>query len=159
MFPSTIDGRNGRIVISFWYYPTDLEPDVNLGGVLMWSDRIKIFHLPDGKIRFASAQTTTSSSQRMNLNAWNFVRIVQVGTDARISVNGVSQGPYANVDPIPFIGNDVLQLGADVAGAGRAPTRTAGYIGVLDHVTILHTTDPSPNCIDIKFHNYYRTGS
>ena len=141
VFPSTIDGRNGRIVISFWYYPTDLEPDVNLGGVLMWSDRIKIFHLPDGKIRFASAQTTTSSSQRMNLNAWNFVRIVQVGTDARISVNGVSQGPYANVDPIPFIGNDVLQLGADVAGAGRAPTRTAGYIGVLDHVTILHTTD------------------
>ena len=84
----------------------------------MWSDRIKIFHLPDGKIRFASTQTTTSSSQRMNLNAWNFVRIVQVGTDARISVNGVSQGPYANVDPIPFIGNDVLQLGADVAGAG-----------------------------------------
>lgn len=141
VFPSTIDGRNGRIVISFWYYPTDLEPDVNLGGVLMWSDRIKIYHLPDGKIRFASAQTTTSSSQRMNLNQWNFIRIVQNGTDARISVNGVSQGPYANVDPIPFIGGDVLQLGSDLSGQGRAPTRTVGYIGILDHITILHTTD------------------
>ena len=75
------------------------------------------------------AQTTTSSSED-NLNAWNFVRIVQVGTDARISVNGVSQGPYANVDPIPFIGNDVLQLGADVAGAGT-PTRTLDILVFL----------------------------
>ena len=141
VFPSTIDGRNGRVVISFWYYPVNLSPDPSLGGVLLWSDRIKIYHLTDGKIRFASAQTTTSSSQQMNANAWNFIRIVQVGTDARISVNGVSQGPYANVDPIPFIGNDVLRMGADVAGAGRAPTRTAGYIGVMDHLTVLHTTD------------------
>tara|TARA_B100000287_G_scaffold103431_1_gene95632 strand:- start:2200 stop:4476 length:2277 start_codon:yes stop_codon:yes gene_type:complete len=139
-FASNIDARNGRVVISFWFYPTDLNPSAN-GGAIIWSDHIKIYHLPDGKIRFASAQTTQGSSEALNLNAWNFIRIVQVGTDARISVNGVSGGPYSNVDPIPFASGDTVYIGADAAGAGRYPTVTSSYLGYVDHFTVNFTTD------------------
>lgn len=140
-FTSDVDGRNGRLVISFWIYPTVLDPDPSYGGVILWSNYLKIFHLPDGKIRFSSAQATAGSNNTLNLNQWNFVRIVQYNNQATISLNGTAYGPFSNFDPIPLRTNIPLYIGSDVNGVGISSYPTRGFVGYLDHLTINVTND------------------
>ena len=140
-FPADIDGRNGRIVISFWFYPTQLDPDPSFGGVILWSEKMKIHHLPDGKIRFSSAQASAGTNNSLNLNQWNFIRVSQYNNQATVSLNGTSYGPFLNYDPIPFHANIPVFVGSDSLGQGVLPAVTRGYVGYVDHLTVNATTD------------------
>jgi len=142
-FPSNIDGRNGRLVISCWIYPTQLDPDPDFGGCILWSEKMKIHHLPDGKIRFSSAQAQAGTNNSLILNQWNFIRVVQYNNQATVSLNGSTYGPFSNYDPIPFPANIPLYIGSDANAQGRAPAVTRGFVGYLDHLTINVTTDTS----------------
>jgi len=140
-FPSNIDARNGRVVISFWIYPTILDPDPSYGGSILWSNTLKVYHLPDGKIRFSSAQATAGTNNTLNLNQWNFVRIVQYQNQASISLNGTVHGPFSNYNPIPFPGHKPLYIGSDAQGSSVSVYPTRGFVGYFDHLTINVTSD------------------
>lgn len=143
-FPVNLDTRttaDGRTVISFWFYPTKLDPDPNFGGVLLWSNRIKIYHRTSGTVVYASGTTSVENTNPLTLNAWNFIRVEQVGNDATLSVNGNTGSDYPNADPIMFFAGARLHIGADTNGAGKLNTITRGFEGYLDHLTINVTGD------------------
>jgi hypothetical protein len=143
-FPTNLDTRvtaQGRTVISLWFYPTKLDPDPNFGGVLLWSDRIKLYHRTSGTVVYASGTTSVENTTPLTLNAWNFIRVEQVDNDATLSVNGVTGADYPNADPILFFAGDRLYVGADNAGAGKLDTITRGFEGYVDHLTINTTGD------------------
>ena len=144
-FTSNVDSRdsgNGRLSLSFWYYPTKFDVAVN-GATVMWTDRFKIYQRETGNIVFASGSGSIENTTQLNLNQWNFIRVEQYNTDATISVNGTASNTLNTANPIMFFAGDVLKLGADTAGAGFIPTQKESFEGYLDHLTINLTGDNS----------------
>tara|TARA_B100000287_G_scaffold102014_1_gene94288 strand:+ start:1778 stop:4075 length:2298 start_codon:yes stop_codon:yes gene_type:complete len=142
-FTSNVDSRdsgNGRLSFSFWYYPTKFDVAVN-GATIMWTDRFKIYQRETGNIIFASGSGSIENTTALTLNAWNFIRVEQYNTDATISVNGTASNTLNVANPIMFFAGDVLQLGADTAGAGLIPTQKESFKGYLDHITLNLTGD------------------
>lgn len=145
-FVSNIDSRDtedGRLSLSMWFYPTTFEPNPSYGGVILWSDRIKLYHRESGTVVFASGSTSIENPNPITLNAWNFIRIEQHGSNAKLCVNGNPGSEYSNADPIMFFANNQLHYGADASGLGKLDTINDGYIGYLDHVTLNLTGDTS----------------
>jgi len=143
---SNIDSRtsaNGRLVLSMWYYPTKFDPDPSFGGVILWSDRIKLYHTPAGNVIFATGTTSVENTNPLTLNAWNFIRVEQVDNDAKLSINGNEGSTYTNADPIMFFAGNILRFGSDSGGNGKLGTIRRGYEGYLDHVTLNLTGDTS----------------
>ncbi len=142
-FTSNVDSRdsgNGRLSLSFWYYPTKFDVAVN-GATVMWTDRFKIYQRETGNIVFASGSGSIENTTQLNLNQWNFIRVEQYNTDATISVNGTASNTLNTANPIMFFAGDVLKLGADTAGAGFIPTQKESFEGYLDHLTLNLTGD------------------
>ena len=142
-FTSNVDSRdsgNGRLVLSFWLYPTKFDPAVN-GGTIMWTDRFKIYYRETGNIVFASGSGSIENTTGLILNAWNFIRVEQYNTDATISVNGTVSNTLNTANPIMFFAGDLLKLGADTSGQGFIPSQTASWEGFLDHITLNLTGD------------------
>ena len=145
-FPTNIDSRDtedGRLSFSMWFYPTTFTPNPSYGGVILWSDRIKLYHRDSGTVVFASGSTAIENPNPLTLNAWNFIRIEQHGSNAKLCVNGNPGSEYSNADPIMFFANNQLHYGADASGLGKLNTIRDGYIGYLDHVTLNLTGDTS----------------
>ena len=120
-FPTNVDSRtteDGRVVLSLWFY-----------------------HRTSGTLVYASGTTSVENTTPVTLNAWNFIRVEQVGNDAILSVNGSTGSSYPNADPIMFFAGDRLHIGADTAGAGKLNTITRGFEGYVDHLTINVTGD------------------
>ena len=142
-FTSNVDSRDsgdGRLSLSFWYYPTKFDVAVN-GATVMWTDRFKIYQRETGNIVFASGSGSIENTTQLNLNQWNFIRVEQYNTDATISVNGTASNTLNTANPIMFFAGDVLKLGADTAGAGFIPTQKESFEGYLDHITLNLTGD------------------
>jgi hypothetical protein len=145
-FPTNIDSRDtedGRLSLSMWFYPTTFSPNPSYGGVILWSDRIKLYHRESGTVVFASGSTSIENPNPLTLNAWNFIRIEQYDSNAKLCVNGNPGSEYSNADPIMFFANNQLHYGADASGLGKLTTINDGYIGYLDHVTLNLTGDTS----------------
>ena len=66
-----------------WFYPTTFTPNPNYGGVILWSDRIKLYHRDSGTVVFLSGSTNIENPNPLTLNAWNFIRIEQHGSNAQ----------------------------------------------------------------------------
>lgn len=143
-FTRNIDSRttaDGRLVLSMWYYPTKLDPDPNFGAVLLWSERIKLYHRPNGDMVFVTGTTGVENPNSVTLNSWNFIRVEQVGLDAKLSVNGNEGTTYPNADPIMFFSGNRLRIGSDTLGQGKLNSITRGFEGYLDHLTFSITND------------------
>ncbi len=143
-FTSNVDSRDtgdGRLSFSYWYYPTKFDTDPNFGGVMLWTDRFKLYHRENGNVVFASGSGSIENTTQLTLNAWNFIRVEQYGQDATVSVNGNVSNNLGTADPILFFANDQLKLGSDANGAGKAPTITRGFEGWIDHITLNLTGD------------------
>ncbi len=144
-FTSNVDARDsgdGRLSLSFWYYPTNFDPVGNYtGATLMWTNRFKIYHRDTGNIIFASGSGSIENTTVLTLNSWNFIRVEQYNSDATISVNGTASNNLNTADPIMFFAGDSLKLGADTAGVGKVPSQTTSFTGYLDHITVNLTGD------------------
>ena len=143
-FTSNVDSRDsgdGRLSFSYWYYPTKFDTDPNFGGVMMWTNRFKLYHRETGNVVFASGSGSIENTNTLTLNAWNFIRVEQYGQDATVSVNGTVSNNLGTADPILFFANDQLKLGSDTNGAGKSPTITRGFEGWIDHLTLNLTGD------------------
>ena len=104
-FTSNVDSRDsgdGRLSLSFWYYPTKFDVAVN-GATVMWTDRFKIYQRETGNIVFASGSGSIENTTQLNLNQWNFIRVEQYNTDATISVNGTASNTLNTPSPLKGI--------------------------------------------------------